>query len=104
MIGCVTLYTLYCCRLAVADAPILLPQNGPLIIGATSDQDADVLIDEPRVSGRHARLEIVPCNGGSKCNKDYRWAPTEFSMNEAADHELISAEMLCDAPISAVYV
>lgn len=33
-----------------------------------------MLIDEPRVSGRHARIEIVPCDGGSKCNQDYRWA------------------------------
>ena len=31
-----------------------------------------MLIDEPRVSGRHARIEIVPCDGGSKCNRDYR--------------------------------
>ena len=43
-----------------------------MIIGATSEQDADMLIDEPRVSGRHARIEIVPCDGGSKCNRDYR--------------------------------
>ena len=81
----------------MADAPILLPQNGPLVIGATSEQDADVLIDEPRVSGRHARLEIVPCNGGSKCNKDYRWAPMDSSLFKAADHDLISAEVLCAA-------
>ena len=31
-----------------------------------------MIIDEPRVSGRHARIEIVPCDGGSKCNQDYR--------------------------------
>lgn len=70
------------CRLAVADAPILLPQSGILVIGAASGQDADVLIDEPRVSGRHARLEVVPCNGGSKCNRDYRCPPPrDSSMN-----------------------
>ena len=71
----------------MADAPILLPQNGPLVVGASSEQDVDVHIDEPRVSGRHARLEIVPCNGGSKCNKDYRWVPRGLQhVRLALDH------------------
>ena len=79
----------------MADAPILLPQNGPLIIGATAEQDADVLIDEPRVSGRHARLEIVPCNGGSKCNKDYRWESTDPKfVSLPVDHEIVRSSML----------
>ena len=74
------------CRLAVADAPILVPQNGLLVIGAPSGQDADVLIDEPRVSGRHARLEVIPCNGGSKCNRDYRCPPpVDSSINQGLD-------------------
>ena len=83
----------------MADAPIVLPQSGPLIIGATSEQDVDVLIDESRVSGRHARLEIVPCNGGSKCNKDYRWAPRDCSMCLGpAERDLLntSSRSACD--------
>jgi len=78
-LGAYCLNVLWCCRLATANTPILLPQNGPLIIGATSEQDADVLIDEPRVSGRHARIEIVPCDGGSKCNQDYRLVSFKLS-------------------------
>lgn len=68
------------CRLATDDTPILIPQNGPLIIGAAADQDVDVLIDEPHVSGRHARIEIVPCDGDRRRHQDYRWVHSQCQL------------------------
>lgn len=59
------------CRCGAEGKAILLPQQGPLIIGAVEDADADVIIDAPTVSGRHARLEVVPTGKGSR-STDFR--------------------------------
>ena len=69
-----------------------------MIIGATSEQDVDVLIDEPRVSGRHARIEIVPCDGGSKCNRDYRrvwYCSTAVPVSTCYDLQIVPTIMTC---------
>jgi len=47
---------------------VLLPQQGPLIIGAVEEADADVILDAPTVSGRHARLEVVPTGKGRRAD------------------------------------
>ena len=62
------------CRLSAQDKVILLPQRGPLIIGAVDDADADIILDAPTVSGRHARLEIVPTGKGRR-QSDFRFLP-----------------------------
>lgn len=62
------------CRLGAQGKAVLLPQQGPLIIGAVEDADIDVILDAPTVSGRHARLEIVPTGSGTK-STDFRSAP-----------------------------
>lgn len=62
------------CRLSAQDKVILLPQRGPLIIGAVEDADADVILDAPTVSGRHARLELVPTGKGRR-QADFRFLP-----------------------------
>ncbi len=63
-------------RLGTAGAPILLPRQGPLVLGAVSDGDADVLLAEPTVSGRHLRLEVVPCAAAGRSRHEYRRVPS----------------------------
>lgn len=59
-------------RLGTEGAPILLPRRGPLVLGAVSDGDADVVLAAPTVSGRHLRLEVVPCAASGGNRHDYR--------------------------------
>ncbi|BDA46038.1 probable GTP diphosphokinase CRSH, chloroplastic at N-terminal half [Coccomyxa sp. Obi] len=63
--------------LSAQDKVILLPQRGPLIVGAVDDADADVILDAPTVSGRHARLEIVPAGEGRR-QSDFRCILTDL--------------------------
>ena len=46
---------------------------GPVVLGAAEDADVDILLDEPTVSGRHIRLEVVPCGKG-KHHREFRSA------------------------------
>lgn len=74
------------CRLSAQDRAILLPQRGPLIIGAVGDADADVILDAPTVSGRHARLELVPTGKGRR-QSDFRFLPSLPSCDLVGDGE-----------------
>ena len=50
------------------------------MLGAAEDADVDILLDEPTVSGRHIRLEVVPCGKG-RPHREFRCStmPKGFS-------------------------
>ena len=45
------------------DITIVLPEHGPLVVGATSERACDVVLDDDRVSGRHLMFEVVDVPG-----------------------------------------
>ena len=45
---------------------LAVPAHGPLVMGATKFRGCDVVLDEPRVSGRHVFFEAVAGRGGMR--------------------------------------
>jgi pSer/pThr/pTyr-binding forkhead associated (FHA) protein len=41
------------------DVSIILPQQGPMVIGASASRGCDVVLDDERVSGRHCLFEVT---------------------------------------------
>lgn len=75
------------CRLSAQDKAVLLPQRGPLIIGAADDADVDVILDAPTVSGRHARLELVPTGKGRR-QSDFRSVPLSYVVTAVGERAI----------------
>lgn len=45
---------------------MVVPAQGPLVMGATKFRGCDVVLDEPRISGRHVFFEAVSGKGGQR--------------------------------------
>lgn len=45
---------------------MVIPAQGPLVMGATKFRGCDVVLDEPRISGRHLFFESVTGKGGQR--------------------------------------
>lgn len=76
---------------------LVVPAHGPLVMGATKFRGCDVVLDEPRISGRHVFFEAVTGKGGTRLTvtdmgstngvyfngeKLQPWAPVELGVGD----------------------